>query len=62
MSKKIIAIGGGNIGECENNIIKPYETEIFDREIISISDLSRPNILFIGLADPINMNNYFLLL
>ena len=48
MSKKIIAIGGGNIGECENNIIKPYETEIFDREIISISDLSRPNILFIG--------------
>ncbi len=59
MSKKIIAIGGGNIGECENNIIKPYETEIFDREIISISDLSRPNILFIGLADPINMNNYF---
>ena len=59
MSKKIIAIGGGNIGECENNIVKPYETEIFDREIISISDLSRPNILFIGLADPINMNNYF---
>ncbi len=59
MSKKIMAIGGGNIGECENNIIMPYEMEVFDREIIDISDSPYPNILFIGFADPENMFTYF---
>lgn len=59
MSKKIIALGGGNIGEEENGKLMPYETKIFDEEIIRISESPKPKILFIGLADPQNSQKYF---
>lgn len=60
MSKKIVAIGGGTIGEFfPNSGIQPYETEIMDREIIRLSDAPKPNILFIGFADPLYSEEYF---
>ena len=53
MSKKIVAIGGGNIGELDSFGNKyPYETRPMDESIIKLSDSTKPNILFIGLADP----------
>ena len=58
MSKKIIACGGGNIGEEENGFLMPYETQFFDEEIINLSDARRPKILFLGLADPENIKEY----
>ena len=36
MSKKIIACGGGNIGEEENGFLMPYETQFFDEIICQI--------------------------
>lgn len=59
MSKKIIALGGGNIGEENNGNLTSYETGIFDEEIINLSDTKKPKILFLGLADPENMEKYF---
>lgn len=59
MSKKIIACGGGNIGEVENGFLMPYETQFFDEEIINLSDARKPKILFLGLADPENIKKYF---
>ena len=59
MSKKIIACGGGNIGEEENRFLMPYETQFFDEEIINLSDARRPKILFLGLADTKNIKKYF---
>lgn len=59
MSKKIIALGGGNIGEKEIGKFMPYETEVFDKEIINISDSPKPKVLFVGLADPQNLQEYF---
>lgn len=52
MEKKIVAIGGGMIGEMDQNGRKfPYETYLFDKEIITLSGKTKPNVLFIGLAD-----------
>lgn len=63
MSKNIVAIGGGTIGEIVPNLGKqPYETEIMDTEIIRLSDSSKPNILFIGFADPSYSEEYFSLI
>lgn len=63
MTKKIIAIGGGTIGENFPDIGKqPYETEIMDSEIVRLSDSPKPNILFIGLADPSYSEEYFALI
>lgn len=60
MSKKIVAIGGGTIGEFfPNSGIQPYETEMMDREIIRLSDAPKPNILFIGFAGPSYSEEYF---
>ncbi len=59
MSKKIIAIGGGNIGEKENGISFPYETAVFDKEIVRVSDAPKPNILFIGFAAPGYYKEYY---
>lgn len=59
MSRKIIACGGGNIGEEENGNLMPYETELFDEEIINLSDTRKSKILFLGLADPENIEKYF---
>lgn len=62
MSKKIIAIGGGTIGENSPYGIQPYETEIMDREIIELTNSMNPHILFIGLADPKYSEEYFMLI
>ena len=60
MSKKIVAIGGGQIGESISKGIKlPYETGPMDREIIKLSNSNKPNVLFIGFADPIGSDKYF---
>ena len=45
MTKKIVAIAGGSIGRTY-----PYETEIFDKEIVSLTNKSDPKLLFIGTA------------
>ena len=51
MSKKIIAIGGGENGRIKNNGIKtPYELEPIDKEIIALTNKNKPNFLFIGHA------------
>jgi dipeptidase E len=43
---RIVAIGGGENGRSGS----AYETEPFDREIVSLTEKSNPNFLFIGLA------------
>lgn len=63
MSKKIVAIGGGTIGEyISSGGREPYETKIMDKEIIKLSDSPKPNILFIGFADPSYSKEYFSLI
>lgn len=63
MGKKIVAIGGGTIGEIyHNNIKEPYETGNMDREIIKLCDASRPNLLFLGFADISYSKEYFQLI
>lgn len=44
---KIVAIGGGENGRPGT----AYETEPFDREIVSLTEKKNPNFLFVGLAD-----------
>ena len=43
---RLVAIGGGENGRNGT----AYETEPFDREIVSLTEKSNPNFLFIGLA------------
>src|SRR5574344_1893048 len=59
MSRKIIACGGGNIGEEEKGNLMPYEAELFDEEIINLSDTRKSKILFLCLAYPENIEKYF---
>ena len=48
MTKKIVAIGGGENGrEIENNQFLPYETKSIDEEIVSLTNKKKPNYLFI---------------
>lgn len=49
MSKKIVAIGGGENGRIDSKGIKlPYETKKIDMEIIKLTGKERPNFLFLG--------------
>ena len=49
VSKKIVAIGGGENGRIKPDGTKiPYELEIQDREIIRLTGKEHPNFLFIG--------------
>lgn len=51
MSRKIVAIGGGENGRTRFDGVKmPYETEEIDREIIKLTGKTHPNFLFIGHA------------
>lgn len=50
MSKKIIAIGGGENGRMKKDIKTPYELELFDKETIKLTNKAEPNFLFIGHA------------
>ena len=49
MSKKIVAIGGGENGRLNGNRIRlPYETKKIDLEIIKLTEKEHPNFLFLG--------------
>ena len=51
MSKKIVAIGGGENGRIlENGEKSLYETEAMDIEIIRLTEKEKPNYLFINHA------------
>lgn len=51
MSRKLVAIGGGENGRQRNNgTYVPYETENIDREIIRLTNKTNPNFLFLGHA------------
>ncbi len=51
---KIVAIGGGESGYCGT----PYETGVFDKRIVELTEKSKPNFLFIGFANR-NPDSYF---
>ena len=49
MSKKIVAIGGGENGRINSKgEQKPYETKEIDQEIVRLSGKERPNLLFLA--------------
>lgn len=49
MSKKIVAIGGGENGRTNSKgIRKPYETKEIDQEIINLTGKEKPNFLFLA--------------
>lgn len=49
MSRKIVAIGGGENGHLRNNgTYTPYETENIDKEIIKLTGKEKPNFLLIA--------------
>lgn len=50
MTKKIVAIGGGENGRyLGNGKYREYETEPMDKEIIRLTGKDKPNYLFIYL-------------
>ena len=61
MSKKIVAIGGG-----ENERIKsdgtrcPYETGPMDKEIIKLTDKEKPNFLLIAHSQVLENQQFYL--
>lgn len=61
MSRKIVAIGGGENGRIKANGTRyPYETEPMDKEIIKLTKKSRPHFLFIGHSQsPSGEQRYF---
>ena len=49
MSKKIVAIGGGENGRINSKgIKKPYETKEIDQEIVRLTGKTNPNFLFLA--------------
>lgn len=49
MSKKIVAIGGGENGRINSKgIQKPYETKEIDEEIVKLADKEHPHFLFLA--------------
>ena len=49
MSKKIVAIGGGENGRLlENGEYAPYNTQAIDEEIIKLTGKTKPNFLFLA--------------
>ena len=59
--KKIVAIGGGENGRVlSDGTKKSYETAPMDEEIIKLTGKEKPNFLFLGHAQPINIQQgYF---
>lgn len=57
MTKKIVAIGGGENGRILDNGKKtPYETENLDKEIIKLTNKKNPNFLFLAHAMCFNID------
>ena len=49
MTKKIVAIGGGENGRINSKgEQKPYETKEIDQEIVRLSGKEKPNLLFLA--------------
>ena len=49
ISKKIVAIGGGQNGRIkEDGTCTPYETEPMDKEIVKLTNKENPNFLFLA--------------
>ena len=61
MSKKIVALGGGENGRIgSDGIRRPYETELQDREIINLTGKEHPNFLLIAHSQPLErQEGYF---
>ena len=61
MTRKIVAIGGGENGrQKKDGTYYKYETAPMDKEIIRLTGKEKPNFLFIGHATPINgQESYF---
>lgn len=61
MQKKIVAIAGGENGRVlPDGTKKAYETAPMDQEIIKLTGKENPNFLFIGHAQPVNIQKgYF---
>lgn len=51
MKKIIVAIGGGENGRLlDDGEYAPYDTEVIDKEIVSLTNKKNPNFLFLGHA------------
>ena len=51
MSRKIVAIGGGENGRTKSNgIVLPYETDLIDQEIVRLTEKKNPHFLFLAHA------------
>ena len=61
ISKKIVAMGGGENGRVKSDgTVYPYELEKQDREIIRLTGKEHPNFLFIGHSQLLeNQEGYF---
>ena len=64
ISKKIVAIGGGENGRIDSNgIQKPYETKEIDEEIVRLAGKEHPHVLFLAHSQipfgEINEKNYY---
>lgn len=52
--KKLVLIGGGDIGRGNTS----YETKEIDEEIVKLTGIAKPNLLFIGLASSFSDSYY----
>ena len=52
--KKMVLIGGGDIGRGNTT----YETKEIDEEIVKMTNIDKPNFLFIGLASGFSDSYY----
>ncbi|MBQ9267311.1 MAG: Type 1 glutamine amidotransferase-like domain-containing protein [Clostridia bacterium] len=61
MSRKIVAIGGGENGrQLSDGTNAPYETYLMDKEIVDLVQKEKVNFLFLGHAQPIHIQeSYF---
>ena len=51
MSRKIVAIGGGENGRfLEDGTFAPYNTQKIDKEIVKLTNRKEPHFLFINHA------------
>ena len=62
MSKKIVAIGGGENGRLKSDntrILSPYETKKMDLEIIKLTNKDHPNVLLLAHSQPIEQQEAY---
>lgn len=60
MTRKIVAIGGGENGRVKSDGTKfPYETGPMDKEIIRLTGKEKPNFLFIGHSVPLEGQEFY---